>query len=137
MSICVLVPAHHACAGDRAPRKCLLCGGETCVPLSSQDTFVRACKAYPRAPPCLSGQHLKKLLAILGIYVVPQQCACNQRAAIMDAWGCDECERRIDEIVGWLREEAGKRGLPFLDVAGRMLVRRAIRNARKAAAAES
>lgn len=55
----------------------------------------------------------------------------------MDAWGCDECEQRIDEIVGWLREEAGKRGLPFLDIAGRMLVKRAIRNARRAAAAKS
>lgn len=38
----------------------------------------------------------------------------------------------IDEIVGWLREEASKRGLPFVDMAGRMLVKRAIRNARKA-----
>jgi hypothetical protein len=36
-------------------------------------------------------------------------------------------------IVGWLREEATKRGLPFLDAAGRLLVRRAIKNARKSA----
>jgi hypothetical protein len=43
-------------------------------------------------------------------------------------------EANIDTVVGWLREEATKRGLPFLDAAGRMLVRRAIRNARRAAA---
>ena len=41
------------------------------------------------------------------------------------------CEQNIDEIVGWLREEATKRGLPFLDMAGRLLVKRAIRNARQ------
>jgi hypothetical protein len=50
----------------------------------------------------------------------------------MDARGPDWCEANIDTIVGWLREEAGKRGLPFIDMAGRMLVRRAIKNARKA-----
>jgi len=53
----------------------------------------------------------------------------------MDAWGCDECEQpeRIDEVVAVMRAEAEARGLPFLDMAGRMLVRRAIANARKAA----
>lgn len=60
-------------------------------------------------------------------------CKCNARARQMDARGCDWCEANIDEIVGWLREEAAKRRLPFIDVAGRMLVRRAIRNARRAA----
>jgi hypothetical protein len=40
-----------------------------------------------------------------------------------------------DELIGWLREEATKRGLPFVDMAGRMLVKRAIKNARKAEAA--
>lgn len=51
----------------------------------------------------------------------------------MNAKGCDWCEAHMDEIVGWLREEAAKRGLPFLDAAGRLLVRRAIRNARRRA----
>jgi hypothetical protein len=50
----------------------------------------------------------------------------------MDEQGCDWCEANLDEIVGWLREEATKRGLPFVDLAGRMLVKRAIRNARRA-----
>jgi hypothetical protein len=51
----------------------------------------------------------------------------------MDAWGCDECSKpeRIDEVVAVMRAEAEARGLPFLDLAGRMLVRRAIKNARK------
>ena len=51
----------------------------------------------------------------------------------MDAKGCDWCETNLDEIVAWLREEATKRKLPFLDIAGRMLVRRAIHNARRRA----
>jgi hypothetical protein len=48
----------------------------------------------------------------------------------MDAWGPDECDRRLDEIVGWLRTEATGRGLPFVDAVGRVLVRRAIADAR-------
>jgi hypothetical protein len=41
------------------------------------------------------------------------------------------CEFHLEEIVGWLREEATKRGLPFLDMAGRVIVKRAIANARR------
>ena len=39
------------------------------------------------------------------------------------------CAENLDTIVGWLREQATERGLPFIDAAGRMLVKRAIRNA--------
>jgi len=51
----------------------------------------------------------------------------------MDEWGVEEASRpeRIDQVVGWLRDEAQARGLPFIDAIGRMLVRRAIHNARK------
>jgi hypothetical protein len=52
----------------------------------------------------------------------------------MNAKGCQWCEDNIHQIVDWLREEATKRGLPFIDVAGRVLVRRAIANARRAEA---
>jgi hypothetical protein len=46
--------------------------------------------------------------------------------------GSDWCEENIDTIVGWLAEEAASRGLPFLNAVGRLLVKRAIHNARKA-----
>jgi hypothetical protein len=85
----------------------------------------------PPAPTHGPGAELKKLISRVGI-TASSDCSCRSHVDMMDAWGCDECERRIDEIVGWLREEAGKRGLPFIDMAGRMLVRRAIKNARKA-----
>lgn len=89
--------------------------------------------ATPREIPEGPGTELKKLLSRVGINSQPG-CSCNARATQMNLWGADVCERREDEIVGWLREEAAKRGLPFIDAAGRMLVRRSIKNARKKAA---
>ena len=91
----------------------------------------------PPAPAPLSsgpGTELSKLLKRFGIEPTPT-CQCRAKAAQMDAWGPDECEKpeRIDEVVAVMRAEAEARGLPFLDVAGRMLVRRAIKNARRKA----
>lgn len=87
----------------------------------------------PEPPPTHGpGTELKKLLKKVGITASPN-CSCNARARTMDQWGCDKCEERIDEIVGWLREEATKRRLPFVDAVGRMIVKRAIKMARKSA----
>jgi hypothetical protein len=83
----------------------------------------------PQAPDAGPGTELKKLLKLVGITATPN-CSCNARARTMDANGCDWCEAHLDEIVGWLREEATKRKLPFIDAAGRLLVRRAIARAR-------
>jgi hypothetical protein len=85
----------------------------------------------PKPPAKGPGTELKKLLAKIGIVAKPN-CSCNTRARIMDERGPAWCEEHLDEIVGWLREEATKRKLPFVDLAGRMLVKRAIRNAQKA-----
>lgn len=76
------------------------------------------------------GTELKKLLSKIGINATPN-CSCNKRALFMDKNGIEWCENNIDTIVGWLREEATKRKLPFIDMAGRILVRKAIRNAKK------
>jgi hypothetical protein len=87
----------------------------------------------PPAPTHGPGTELKKLLKKVGITASPN-CSCNARAKRMDIEEAREpgwCEAHLDEIVGWLREEATKRSLPFLDVAGRVLVRRAISNARR------
>jgi hypothetical protein len=88
----------------------------------------------PRGP----GTELSKLLKRFGIEPTPT-CKCRAKAAEMDAWGCDEATKpeRIREVVAVMREEANARGLPFLDAAGRVLVRRAITNARKAEAARA
>jgi hypothetical protein len=97
---------------------------------------------YPRAsrlqPPSGTvsrgpGTELSGLLKRIGIEPTPT-CSCRAKAAQMDAWGPDECSKpeRIEEVVAVMREEAAARGLPFIDAVGRMLVKRAIHNARKA-----
>lgn len=49
----------------------------------------------------------------------------------MNEKGADWCEKNLPTVVGWLREEAITRGLPFSTTLARVLVRRAITNARK------
>jgi len=98
----------------------------------------RQCDGYPvgdssLAPPTNGpGTELSKLLKRFGISPTPT-CQCRAKQQQMDAWGCDECSKpeRIEEVIAVMREEAAARGLPFLDVAGRLLVKRAIANARR------
>jgi len=104
-------------------RVCLLCGR---VSLSKSKKIVRICRA--RGP----GWHLKQLIRNIG-FSADSGCECSDHAKRMDEWGADECEVRFEEICGWLQEEARKRGIPYLSVVSRMLVRRAISNARKEA----
>jgi len=82
------------------------------------------------------GTELSKLLKRFGIEPTPT-CACRAKAAQMDAWGCEECSKpeRIEEVVAVMRAEAEVRGLPFVDIAARLLVKRAISNARRKEAA--
>jgi hypothetical protein len=70
------------------------------------------------------------LLARFGL-TASGDCKCNKRTAYLDEMGCDWAEANIDEVVGWLRESAAERGLPFLEFPARLLVRRAIANARR------
>jgi len=117
------------CNCDPLTSACTVCG--------VYDAFcgsIRECPAAIEqevAPSKGPGTELSKLLKRFGIEPTPT-CACRAKAAEMDAWGPDECEKpeRITEVVAVMRAEAEARGLPFLDVAGRLLVRRAIANAR-------
>lgn len=83
----------------------------------------------PSAPNKGPGTELKKLLGKIGIKASPS-CSCNSRANLMDKNGIEWCENNIDTIIGWLKEEATKRKLPFVDFAARLLVKRAIKNAK-------
>ena len=94
----------------------------------------------PPQPSHGPGTELKKLLAGWPFFIVSTPtCKCNARARYMDEKGCDWCESPdgMTEILGFLREAAAERGLPFLDAAGRLIVKRAIYNARKAEAAKA
>jgi hypothetical protein len=88
-------------------------------------------------PPSGPGTELSRLLKRFGIEPTPT-CQCRAKAAEMDAWGPDECERpeRIEEVVAVMREEAKARGLPFVEFAAKVLIKLAIHNARKAAQAD-
>jgi len=77
------------------------------------------------------GTELKKMLAKIGITATPT-CSCNARAQTMDSNGIQWCKDNTDTIVSWLRDEATKRGLPFIDLAGKIIVKRAISLAEKA-----
>lgn len=76
------------------------------------------------------GTHLKRLLRQFGI-VDREGCGCRDKAREMDRRGVEWCAENIDTIVGWLREEAERRELPFVEFAARQLVKLAIRRARK------
>ena len=77
------------------------------------------------------GTYLKKYLSKIGITATPT-CSCNAKANHMDAMGVKWCEENLDLIVGWLKEEATNRKLPFIDLPARMLVKHAISSAKKA-----
>jgi hypothetical protein len=116
------------CVFDSSGVVCVRCGYTAPVP-----NVIRNCvppNDLPSTPTHAPGTELKKLLAKVGIIATPD-CACNARAAEMDRQGVEWCEANLDTIVGWLREQAEARGLPFLDIAGRLLVKRAISNARR------
>jgi hypothetical protein len=77
-----------------------------------------------------AGTELKKLLAGFGIKP-GAGCNCEQHIFDMDSGGIERCERNIEDIVRWLREEAQRAGLPFTKIGARLLVKRAIHNAKK------
>jgi len=107
---------------------------DTHVILENDDYYMLRDKYSGDVEPGLRGvgTELHKLLSAFGIHMNPK-CTCRWRMVEMNKWGADKCLENIETIVGWLKEEAGKRGLPFISTVGRMLVRRAIRNARKEA----
>lgn len=82
------------------------------------------------------GSHLADLLKRLFGFTPAGNCPCKKHAFVMDMWGPDECERRIDEIVGWLRDEharrreAGETRIQWTDFGATQLVRLACRRAR-------
>ena len=89
--------------------------------------------AYPLRPRISlggPGSELSDILERLGMAQV-EGCKCKGRARQMDKWGPEECLRRIDEIVGWLEEEAKNRKLPFFRWPAKTLVKVAIHRSQK------
>lgn len=79
------------------------------------------------------GTELKALLSKIGI-TASTTCSCNARARTMNEREAAEpgwCEANLETICDWLQEEATKRKLPFVRMAARLLVRRAVANAKR------
>jgi hypothetical protein len=72
------------------------------------------------------------MLKWIGIVATPG-CSCNSRARYMDEMGAEWCRRNIETILGWLKEEADKRKLPFPEAPARAMVLLAISRSEKAA----
>jgi hypothetical protein len=102
-----------------------------CGFVSKVRNAIRQCRK-PLPTTCGPGCQLRRLLAWWGIRD-DGKCGCDSFAAKMDAWGPDECWKRIEEIVEHLRQAAEKKGLPFIATAARIMVGRAIEAARAAA----
>lgn len=99
-------------------------------------TYIRS--LYPKTleeNPNHPGTVLSKMIKSVGIQMT-DSCSCKRHALEMNEKGNDWCEQNIDTIVGWLREEAKRRGLPFMDALGKLLVGRAIKKSRKLLANE-
>jgi hypothetical protein len=99
-----------------------------CGFVSKYRNAIRQCRK-PAPKTCGPGCQLRRALAWWGIRD-DGKCGCDSFAAQMDAWGPDECFRRIEEIVEHLRQAAEKKGLPFIATAARIMVGRAIEAAR-------
>jgi hypothetical protein len=79
------------------------------------------------------GTHLKKLISYFG--VSDNGCGgCKGHAADMNKKGVVWCKANKEIIVGWMAEEAFKRGIPFIRTLAYPLVDLAIRNAEAEAA---
>lgn len=88
--------------------------------------FPETMEENPNGP----GTQLSKMIKSLGIHM-SDSCSCRRHAINMNQKGNDWCEQNIDTVVGWLRQEAKRRGLPFVDMVGKVMVKRAIKKSRK------
>jgi hypothetical protein len=93
--------------------------------------YPKTLEEHPNHP----GTILSKMIKSVGIQMT-DSCSCKRHALEMNEHGNDWCEQNIDTVVGWLREEASRRGLPFMDALGKLLVGRAIKKSRKLLANE-
>jgi hypothetical protein len=118
------------CIIDCETRQCLVCG----EPAYSCDVK-RNCGGRKDRYNCPigPGTELKKLLSGIGIKA-ESGCKCADRARHMDFMEAKEpgwTQNNMEEILDWLEEEARKRNLPFVRAGARVLVKLAIRRAKK------
>jgi hypothetical protein len=93
---------------------------------SIQAMYPRTLEQDPNGP----GSILTGMIKSLGISS-SSTCSCRRHALEMNEQGPDWCEQNMDTILSWIRDEAKKRGLPFIDMVGRAMIQRSINRSRK------
>ena len=96
------------------------------IQASLQAMYPRTLEQDPNGP----GSILTGMIKTLGISS-SSTCSCRRHALEMNDQGPDWCEQNMETILSWLRDEAKKRGLPFIDMVGKAMVQRAINRSRK------
>lgn len=107
---------------------CTVCKREYAAPYGKVRAYCKPVRPKPRTGG--PGTELKRLLRSLGI-TAKIGCKCNKRAGRMDALGPKWCEENMGTISDWLAEEARKRKKWYWAPLGKLLVRLAIRRAKR------
>lgn len=71
------------------------------------------------------GTALKSVLSRMGVEVT-EDCECLDHAMRMDMWGRVRCLDRLDEITGWICQEAKRRGIPTIETVVKQFIKVAI-----------
>lgn len=114
------------------------CNPAGAASLSADEAIHYSTPDTPPTPTGGPGTELKALLKYVGIVATPN-CSCNARAAQMDDMEAREpgwCLANMETILDWLKEQADARRLPFIRSAAKLLVKRAISNAKRKSARE-
>lgn len=139
MNDCKLVPT-GAMVNGRHEFLCPACGRKLRAKYADPSLHRRTCTtefylAESSQTTGGPGAELHRLLGFLGI-TDSVGCDCGGHINEMNRQGPDWCEENEEQIVGWLRKSAEKRGLPFVEFLARKLIRMSVKRARRSAAAE-
>jgi len=91
-----------------------------------RNMFPKTLEEHPNGP----GTILSGMISSLGIKSTPN-CSCRQHAIEMNEKGPDWCEQNLGQILGWLKEESTKRGMPFIETIAKIMVMKAIKKSRR------
>lgn len=88
--------------------------------------FPKTLEENPNGP----GTILAGMFSSLGIKSSPT-CSCKRHALEMNEKGSEWCEKNLDVILSWLKDESIKRKIPFIESLAALVVKRAIRQSKK------
>lgn len=92
-------------------------------------TLLAGVKKAPQQPAGGPGTELERLIS--WFKKKNGKCGCGNRIKKMNMWGPDKCEENMEIILGWLEGSAKTNKIPFSKTLAKVLVKKAIRNARK------